>query len=823
MYFKLNKRFNTLKVDDSFAQLLNVDSRGNLQFQFTYSVSQLDAVKKNALKVNVSIVSRTIKKNHLLSDSSNGYVNTKSLVKNILTQVIDAKTITKQQDSFTVLTRSSDISAHINNEIVPLLRAGVPKSRIQTLYKTSLVPVRTSELRYQNEIKPVLQFVAHSTLPSSDIDLHTSSSLNLDMRSEMHKMLLHQSTDPSYITQMSHRSVPAYASISGLSRKTKGPEYPGYVSTSVANYHLLANQADPIRKNTDQLADDVVVHVAQVLNDDTLNIPIKMTIPTFARHINGDDISHFLIKFDLIDGKTGATVDSVTKNLDVARHVQIYYTPNKPPIVNVSMSDVGSRLNLDIKQIDPGATSVQIYKKTIFRSSVEIDDYALVGTYPLTSLEQSLLVQVEKPLYSTVLYRVVPVGQFGNIGFEYTNVVVRPTRSTSIKAISITAKIVDTGISLDVQQIPTSVVSVEILAKNLTTFEPDYRVVQDSIFSIDDATRSSDFISVIDTEVSVGCIYEYVVRITHRNGLSEISGSAIIEFIKLTPGRVDLQINDLEVTNENGEPNVTFTITSVVLDQNIDVVLSLLKRQDIQKYFDNDVAREREFLKSLIAHNVQRIELKTGKREDFGILTQDKFDDNLLRKNSSISPLRYGHKYRYEVTTLLRSAETMFEEFIKSRIDSTTKKTYHFKPAKFLHPITLNRGTIVTAAGLKTRFSKEPLAHGSVGTIESVEVSFDDQPARVIDASCARFNSYLNVVVWKLDGAIDQVDHFLVMKDVHGVRTIVGKAHSEFQYGNCQFVHTLSEFDKGELKYMITPVFNDYRLGIQAVTNTVVV
>jgi hypothetical protein len=175
------------------------------------------------------------------------------------------------------------------------------------------------------------------------------------------------------------------------------------------------------------------------------------------------------------------------------------------------------------------------------------------------------------------------------------------------------------------------------------------------------------------------------------------------------------------------------------------------------------------------------------------------------------------------VTTLLRQPETMFQEFVKTSVDQVTKKSYNFSPAKFLHPLALTKGIIVTSAGLKTRFAKEPMAHGIVGTLQTVEVSFDNQPARVIDASTARFNKYLNVLTWKLEGSISQVDHFLIVKDVHGVRTVIGKAHSDFKFGNCQYLHPLTSRDKGEIKYIITPVFNDYTLGVPVSTNAVIV
>lgn len=822
MYFKFNRRFNVLKIDDSYAKLLRITSGGDLSFEFTYTISQLQAIQKNALTVNVSVLSRTIPPRPLLQNSHAGHIDTKLLVQNILTQVTNAKTMVKEQKTFTVASRASDISAWINNETIGQLRAGVTPSLIPSFKTTKLLTRTASTLKLDNDVRPLMQYVAHSSIPIEDVDTLTSASLDLDTSQTMYEMILRQGLDPSHITELTHRSIPASYTLGGIVRPTRAPELVFDPAVKLLNYYLLSDQAEPSRTTTNQVSDDVLVQVAEQVTKDELDIPIKITIPKSARFREGADTSHFLVKFDLIDGKTKATVDSITKTLDVARHIQLFYTPRKHPIVNVSASELASRVNLEIKQVDPGATSVQIYKKTLYRASNDIEDYTLIGTYSLTSKQQSLPVSVERPTNSSVLYRIVPVGQLGTSGFEYTNVVVSPARYFPIKAVAINAKCGELGVEVEVRRFPPSAAAVQVLAKNLTTHDSEYRNVG-GINLIDDATRVADYVSVSDTQVSEGRVYEYVAKITYKSGLSENSGNAIIEFTKLTPGKVDLQISDVDVTNEGDEPNVTFGIRSILIDENIDTVLALLKRQDIKEYFDGDIAKEREFLKSLIAHNVQRVDLNAGRREDFGIIVDDFFDDKNMRRNNSVSPLSFGKKYRYEISTLLRAPETMFDQFVKSKVDGVTQKQYTFSPSKFLHPLVLTRGIIVTATGLRTRYSKEAMSHGLIGSMETLEISFDDQPARILNPSAARFNRTLNVLTWKLEGSIDQIDHFLITKDVHGVRTIIGKAHSEFEFGNCQYLHPVSDRDQGELKYVITPVFNTYRIGVSAITNSVIV
>lgn len=822
MYYTFDRQFKILNISDAYAELLTVMPDGSLDFEFRYDVSQKTVVQKNALTVNVSIVAQSVSIKPLLGNSHNGNINTVALVGNILTQIRDAKLLLKQQESFTVASRVSDISTQINNENLGQLRAGASLSLIPSLTSTELVATPAVTLSQNNTVQPLLQFVAHASIDPGNIDEQIDVAQSMDTQIAMYEMIIRQGLDPSYITQLTHRSVPAIDSLEGLLRPSRSPEQSTDPSVQLLNYYVLANDADPVRTTTADVTDDTIVNVAQSVTSDIVEVPVRIRIPAYALVLQNQNVANFLVRFDLIDSQTKATVDSIVKTLDVSRQLSLYYTPIIPPTVKGSGSVIASKTNLEIKQRDVGATSVDIYKKMMSPATPIAEDYIFIGNYSLTFTEQALTVPVEKPIDSTAIYRIIPRGKLGNLGYEFTNIVVRPERYTPNKSVAINALSTESGIVVEVRQFPPEAIAIEVLARNLTTYDSDYRNVG-GISLIDAETRTANYISVIDNQVTENCVFEYTARITYRSGLTKLSNNTIVEFIAIVPGKVDLTITDLTVVNDLTNPNVTFSVQSAVLDQDLDTVMALLQRQDIQQFFQNDIAKQRTFLNSLVAHGIQRVNLTTGVREDFGILTTSTFDDQALRKNNAVSPLVYGNKYRYEAVTMLRAPETMFEDFVKTQIDPSTNKTYQYSPAKFLHPITLSEGTIVSSIGLQTRYSKDPMAHGQIGTIESVEVSFDDQPARIITNAASRFNKDLVVLTWKIEGSIDQVDHFLIIKDVHGVRTLIGKAHSEFQSGNCQYLHQLTAKDAGQLSYIIVPIFNDYRIGIQTTTNSVIV
>lgn len=821
MYFRFQEKTKLLTVDDSFAHLRTVRPNGDLEFEFVYSVSQRDIVHRQASKVSVSIDSRHIVKKPLLGSTHRGQVDTTALVSNVRTAVIDAKSTIQQRTRYQMASKESDITAHVNNDAIPQLRAKAPTSAIPAFNRPRLALVPVTSVKQNNDPQPILYRITNAAVVPSLQQVLTSSQ-GEDPRSLMHDMITRQGLDPSYLIELTPRSSSESSERGGLSNTQRALEKTTDPATRLLNLHLFPPASSVPPRTTEELVDTELVQVMQTVTDDVIEVPLTIVIPDSKLRLEGVEVTQVYVTFDLIDSETNVALDTVVKTLDVSQHLQVYYTPKEPPRVNASPSEVSSRVNLEIKQVDPGATEVQVFKKSFWVASSATDEYSLIGTYGLTSLDQSLLVQVDLPRMSPVIYRIVSRGRQSMQSFEYTNVAVKPNRFSPVKSVSLSAVSMSTGIQLQARSIPPTVVAIQFIRWNLTTFDSSYSTVGGDVGFVDDASRQADLVATIDTDVAPNNTYRYVARLIFRDGNKSDFGDATIEFIQPSPGEVDTRIDSLIVSHDTA-PNVAFDITTVTVDTDLDVVKNMIDNLGLGQFFAGDIQAQRDQLKQLIAHSVQRVDLTTGLREDFGILTTTHFDDAALRKNQAIQPLEYGHRYRYEVYPLLRAAETMFDGFRKDAVDQVTKKPYTFSPAKFLHPITLSRGVIVTTAGASQRYAKDPMAYGVIGSNTFTEVSFDLDTAKVIEPTATKFDRYLNVVSWKVLGDIKQVDHFLVMKEVHGIRTLIGKTHSAFTYGSCQYIHPIEDRDVGALKYVVVPVMDDYRLGSPAVTNTVIV
>ena len=115
------------------------------------------------------------------------------------------------------------------------------------------------------------------------------------------------------------------------------------------------------------------------------------------------------------------------------------------------------------------------------------------------------------------------------------------------------------------------------------------------------------------------------------------------------------------------------------------------------------------------------------------------------------------------------------------------------------------------------------MSHGAIGEYEIVEVSFDKEKVTLIDCEASRFDKFLNSITWNIQGDVHKIDHFLIMKEVHGIRTIIGKVHAEFSSDSCQYLHPITRRDEGMFSYIIVPIFHDYTIGGSASTNVVIV
>jgi hypothetical protein len=822
MYFRYQQIANLITIDDDYAELVSISPDGNLQFQFTYSVNPSTVLNYNANVVAVTVLSRYVHSKDLLGLTQRGIIDNKSIINNVRSLLPDAKTAVQQRDKYVIASNNSNIMSFVNNEVIQQMLAQVPSENIQQLNTPQLNVVKAGDIKNTNNSQPVLQRIANSAAVP-DLQNVIASNTIIDLRTLMYDMLVRQGLDPTYISQLTSRSQDEISTRGGLSNTSTALEKTTDPASQLLNYHVFPTSLSVPPTNTDQLIDNDLVTVLSTITSSTVEVPVNVTLLQSKLKLENADLTKVFVQFDLLNSNSNEPIDTVIKTLDITKEIQVYNTPKLPPTLKTSVSAASTYATLRVKQNDPGATSVSIYKKSIFVASSDLDSYSLIGTYSLTSRDQALQVQIDVPQSCPTIYRAIPVGVQATLGFEFNNAVVKPLRYTPLRSIALTGVQVNEGIQIEMRKLPTKVIAIQLLRWNMTTFDKLYTTVNGDVAFIDDATRAADLVVIVDNNVFDSNIYRYVARLIYTNGVTEDFGDVTLEFVKPAPGQVSVTTTNLAVSDTMTAPNVTFTIAATTAATDMDQITQMLTNQNLQQYFQGDVQSQRDQLQKLIAYSVQRVDLSTGKREDFGTITTNNFDDSALRKNRAIDPLQYSHLYRYEIYPLLRASETMFDGFVKTSIDPTTKKPYSFSPAKFLHPLALTRGVLVSTQGASQRYAKDPMSFGIVGSLVTVNVSFNISTSLVSNLTATNFNRDLNIISWQANGDITQVDHFLVFKLVNGVKTLIGKAHSQFPTTACQYFHQVTKHDDGGISYVVTPVMNDYNVGVAVTSNTIIV
>ena len=326
-----------------------------------------------------------------------------------------------------------------------------------------------------------------------------------------------------------------------------------------------------------------------------------------------------------------------------------------------------------------------------------------------------------------------------------------------------------------------------------------------------------------DRDVLEGRIYEYRVILIYPSGTEEsAANNLIIEFNPVVSNVMNLQLTEPNTVQNGSNIDVVFNITKNTLQNDTDRMKTFLAEQGLTTEFQDQLLANRDKFQELFVVHITRTNLSTGELENFGIIDSPTFSDIKFGTINSAKPLQAGFDYKYNVVSHARNIESL-NLTLKKIVDIRTNVSYSFAPAAWRHPITLKKGNLVTASSLKRNHSKTTFTFGTVVDSKSVTVSLANMMPSLRDGKATMFGRDRIFVQWKVQGNVNKIDHFIVILDILGVRTIVGKSHNITNSNYFQFVDELTNKESGELTYFIVPVFFDYSRGPELKTNSVVV
>ena len=833
---KLISRFNPkiFNVEDDFASLRKIKVKKSEQiylYEFNFDVDQIAAIKYGYITSTMSIyLDRPLPERSLLlkdldrdmafdvtgkfnkkKSSSKGKSVIKTsrkakphqLIKNLQLRSSIRKDVRSKRSRSAILTTTVDMTAFFSNTIAPKIAMA---SRSASL--SMLKPKRGFELQSLGQIKqsntrrPMLK-VSNRFPSKTTTKNETTTAINL---------ILNYGIDPASIYSERSRIQSSYKAISGIavkqSARIKAP-------AAMINSMLVI---DKIRISTINkkpiLADDDRVPIFKQIVDPKVNIRKMLLINESL--LGGK--SKFYVKFEM-KNESGRIGYSAFKTVRHSRQVTALSTPRSKPNIEVSPYRRFGKNVLEVRQTDPIAETIELYRKTINKTAVRLTDssFKRIGTLNISKAdgEKKFIDLVDNS--KTHIYRAIPIGPSGEIGINFKSAVAKaiPIKGTkkrqSINNISITTELTQRGISIKLSEFPPGPVAVKVVRKNMTLYEKNYSIINDPT-PIRIIGSTDDTVLFLSTDLKEDHIYQFAAILIHEDGDEDFASQvSMIQYDAVKTGVVETSISSAQVfESRSSNFNVTFDLKTSIVPNKLDIIKKALEEQDLLSQFEDVLKEEREDLQKLVTHTITRTDMMNGNTSDLGIFVSGKFDDIRASKLKGAPSLKAGRTYRYTISPQLRSAETIFDKLKVTRQDSTTGKKYTYKPSKFKNPFIIKKGTLKSAGKSSRITAKNSFELGAVGSPKYFTINIPQDDPYIKSVRATQLDRDTVEISWAVNGDMSQIDHFIVQAVKLNETEFIGVAHNISNIKTFRFYDELEETNQ-EIYYRVIMVSTNYK------------
>lgn len=795
MYVKRSTRLNSLlNVDDNFATLIEVKSVNQqqaAQFEFSFKISQIEVLKENAFSVLI-----TVKKPSILVEpaivpqdrSGTSTISAGSIINNILSHKIKLLNINKKNQNDVIVTRVADITSKINNHIINIVKNGEDVSN-KGLEKTKII-VRSKQ---SNEL------TGNSSKPLKTTQIETPTTI--EDRSIRLKLLKQYSISPANVSLLSSKTITAFSSLTGIYRKDDRINKNLFLDQLSNHYTSYDSQDDrnvQYETRLGQVFDEMV----------TINTPI--TIYNFLNITTSLNVSFELLKTTLTQNgiKKTTVLDKVDKTINLSRYIN-QLSDSSPPSVGLSFNDRETSLYVkqakDKKNFDGSNKTLRIYRKVIDEDLKSTYERLSVSKVKNASFQEFQKYTYAHRLGENSIYRI----SFENSS-EFEDVVFKsPGKKLSSKLI-VVPMLIQSGIHVVIinNSLP-EVIAAKLLYRDVTTKNKNFSL------SNQIATFNSNNSSAITiNNLTPYHVYEITTKLIFKNGVEVMSNySSFLEYVPYS-GDVNPTISQLTV-----DKDVQFNIQAALLPDQIGLINGLLSQTNSSYEVATLLSRPAEFDK-LIAFSIIRYNLDRGHVDNLGIIANgETFVDSSRSSQVSAQQLIQGDRYKYVIYPLIRNPYDVINENVELR-DQETRKMYKINPRKHHHPLTLIKGSVITKHFLD-KDPKDDMLYGSTGTCIEVDVITSKHLPKIQNFIVNFLDKKRLILSWSVSGETELVDHFILMKEINGVKSIIGKSHCFDD--NLDFIHELTNHDLGNVRFILNPIYQDYSSGASEVSNYILI
>jgi len=806
MKISIKKSTTAIAIPDNFATLESSSADGTFRYRIRFTADPQELATLRAYKVRLHISKKPYVKK--INPLFAGLVP-QTLADRLRSAAGLQRDLTRAANSEYIQTFVIDLTTRIPNTKASKLSSGA----LDLIKKAKIVVTRpVSELRAENVNAPVLD---------ANLGSRTTSPSEQQIKINALDSLFLRGVEPAQYSNARTNTIRTSSkAIAGTTTKTKTSSADGFYNDSHAS--SIFNSVTAL--DSQALDDTEYLGVLQEVRQKFIDIIEDIDVTEAAT-----DDGEFYAILELVNDR-GFPIQTTSNLIPHSQNLRILRVPTKPPKVTSIPVHRAGKVVFEVSQMDPNAKGISIYKRTISPNQNSLSsEYFFVGKTDLSFGQPTQRVEDLEGGLNHVSYRFIPYYDEFSVSSVFSSTVVKFARESMAKRasflqrqnfVSITADVKSFGISLALKDLPYNATSVTLKKRNLSIGQKEYQIVGKSPMLFDIKGNGSLFVD--DTEVSSGRTYEYSAFITYRDGATVAgSNTLVVEYEPVASNLVTAVISEPQLISLTNGYDVAFGIQLNPVNSSAELIKKLISEQGLQSEFQTDITSNKDKLTKLFAITVTRDNLLTGEVENFGVIDSLVFSDRKYGIAKNVKPVDPGAEYKYTVNVFLRNPETLFPGL--TRTVQTRNTSYELEPSKWLHPVTLRDGNLVSDASLKRNHAKNAFTIGTIADIQTVNVSLANIMPEVSDAQVSRVRSNANLVRWKINGSASKIDHFIIVLEILGIRTIVGAAHSITNANYFEFVDTLDNGEKGALTYIIVPVYYDYSKGAEVKTNYVVV
>lgn len=791
MKINIKRQASVLSLPSDFISLQDITRDGKLHYVVKYEVNVPKAVKLKAFLVKINVNSRS---SELREVSNIANLNPQGVLTSLLRAQTDKVEANRAYNNDVIHSILSDITSKVPNDKTRSLTTDNAQNNQdgeteQFLFKRKGYRiVKASELTNKNVAQPILQTPLFQSRTALGAVSTQQSCMDLILNYKIDPSSIGAKADLILDTKQAQQGVSR--SLTGIHQKIASESLEGAAKLSLQLLTSVLSQNEKVESQAG-LTDEDYVYVE--FEEQTNSVIVEEDL-----FINISDVGdQFYLTFQLqdINEIEVQTISSLVRHSSL---LAAFILPTIPPYIKGKLA--GSAVRLDIKQLDPNAIGVFLYRKVIRLHSVSNDsDYVLVAKIPLKS-EDGFRHYIDNisSLGAPVIYRVVSYNRQDYKSSEFSSVVVsgqKPEGNSTVLSkstfLSLSAKILDKTIQLELNNLPPGVCSARVYRRDLSRKDRIEESLQIGNVILLSALVTPDMrFYVTDTAPVDQRIYEYRVLLTFKDG-SELWSSAPVE-IQFTPvvnSLVSTTASPLRAVNVGSELDVQFNLASQIIEGKLDKIKHAMEQQGLISLFQSDLVENKASLQNLLAYGIKRTNLTTSEVEDLGIFLGNAFSDRTARITKGAKALQPSHEYEYTITTYFRSAATLLPTFLQTVTNRISPaRSYSYLPSKWLHPLTLQAGSIVTASTLRRNHANTDFTFGTIGSILNLRIALDQETPSVQKATSSSLGKGKVLLQWELKGRPNQVDHFLIIREEMGMFSIAGKAHALTDTKSIQFI-----------------------------------